>query len=140
LVAAYRIIERRDKHLSHDNVQGRRTREAQLERPTCIFESLQSMKSPLPIIETCDGCGACCLEQGHPPFTNDERDRVPYELLAPIDEYLASLESDDFGQPCIWLDPDTKRCGHYEHRPQVCRDFERGSELCMHVRLRFRIR
>lgn len=93
----------------------------------------------LPVIESCDGCGACCMQQGHPPYTDDERQFVPYELLAPVDEYLSSLEEDDFGQPCIWLDPDTKQCRNYEHRPQVCRDFERGCDFCVRLRLRYKV-
>jgi Fe-S-cluster containining protein len=92
-----------------------------------------------PAITTCDACGACCLEQGHPPYTNDERQFVPYELLAPIDEHLATLEADDFGQPCMWFDEETRECRHYEHRPQVCRDFERGCNTCVELRLQYEI-
>ncbi|MEX2139801.1 MAG: YkgJ family cysteine cluster protein [Pirellulales bacterium] len=90
-------------------------------------------------IASCDGCGACCMEQGRPPYTDDELRFVPYELLAPIHEYVSTLEDDDFGQPCIWLDEETKQCRHYEHRPQVCRDFERGGELCIQLRVRYKL-
>src|SRR5206468_9386250 len=31
-------------------------------------------------------------------------------------------------EPCLWLDPVTRRCRYYEHQPDVCRDFEVGSE------------
>jgi Fe-S-cluster containining protein len=93
----------------------------------------------LPTIESCDNCGACCLTQGHPRFTSEERDRVPYELLAPVDEHLAALAADDFGQACIWLNRETKRCSHYDFRPGVCRDFERGSEACVQIRLRHKV-
>jgi Fe-S-cluster containining protein len=94
----------------------------------------------LPVIESCDGCGACCMQQGHPPYTDEERQYVPYELLSPIDEYVASFEGeDDTGRPCIWLDLATRSCLHYDHRPQVCRDFERGSDECRVVRWRYRI-
>jgi len=102
----------------------------------------QTQKSPmrhLTIVESCNDCGACCMQQGHPPYTNDERDLVPYELLAPIDAYLSSLEEDDFGQPCLWLDMETRQCQNYEHRPQVCRDFERGNNLCVQLRLKYKI-
>lgn len=34
------------------------------------------------------------------------------------------------GLPCCWLDPETKRCRWHEHRPQICRDFEPGSQAC----------
>ena len=93
----------------------------------------------LPLIGTCDDCGACCLQQGHPPFRGEEWNRVPPELRAPLYEYLASREENDFGRPCIWLDLQTRRCRHYEHRPQICRDFERGCAMCIHVRLRYKI-
>ena len=79
------------------------------------------------------------MQQGHPPFTSDERDLLADDLLGPIDEYLGSLEEDDFGQPCIWLDAETKQCSHYHDRPQVCRDFERGSPMCMQLRLRYKV-
>ncbi len=93
----------------------------------------------LPVIETCDGCGACCMQQGHPPFTNDERDLLADDLLGPIDEHLKALVEDDFGQPCMWFDLESKQCGHYEDRPQVCRDFERGSAMCVQLRLRYKV-
>jgi Fe-S-cluster containining protein len=34
------------------------------------------------------------------------------------------------GLPCLWLDPQTRTCRHYEHRPEVCREFEVGSADC----------
>ena len=33
---------------------------------------------------------------------------------------------------CIWLDEDG-RCGHYEHRPEICRRFQRGGGQCLNV-------
>jgi Fe-S-cluster containining protein len=88
-------------------------------------------------IVSCDRCGACCMQQGHPPYTDDELQFVPDELLESINGHLSQLEADDFGEPCIWLDSDTKQCRNYEHRPQVCRDFERGCDSCVELRLRF---
>lgn len=43
--------------------------------------------------------------------------------------------------PCLWLDEDTKRCKHYEHRPEVCRDsvMVPGNGPCLSTRKRFRI-
>ena len=32
--------------------------------------------------------------------------------------------------PCIWFDLQTRQCRHYEHRPRICRDFERGTPEC----------
>jgi Fe-S-cluster containining protein len=93
----------------------------------------------LPVIESCDHCGACCMQVGHPPFTDEERQHVPYELLAEIDEHVAQLEGAEDTRACIWLDLETKRCLHYEQRPHVCRDFERGSTACGLIRWRFGI-
>ena len=97
----------------------------------------------LPIL-SCDGCGACCMNVGHPMFhrsvTRDgELDAlwaaVPDELKAEVNAYMASLEDHDMGQPCIWLDLETRQCKHYEYRPQQCRDFELGNEHCLRLRV-----
>ncbi|QEF96673.1 Flagellin N-methylase [Stieleria maiorica] len=36
--------------------------------------------------------------------------------------------------PCTWLDLQTKRCRHHQHRPQVCRDFPVGGVGCLQWR------
>jgi Fe-S-cluster containining protein len=33
--------------------------------------------------------------------------------------------------PCFWLDQQTNRCKHYDLRPRVCREFERGGPECL---------
>lgn len=94
----------------------------------------------LPVIteSDCHGCGACCRHVGHPMFCRPMGPRLPAEpgwkklpreLKRELLEYLESI-TDDFGKPCIWLQPDGT-CKHYHHRPQVCRDFERGSQDCL---------
>jgi len=38
------------------------------------------------------------------------------------------------GDPCIWLDMETRRCRFYEHRPVICSDDDNvviGSESCL---------
>src|SRR5688572_15193336 len=95
--------------------------------------------NPLPLVESCDGCGACCMQQGHPPHTDDERELLPQELLTPIVDYVSTLTESDVGRPCQWLDLETRACLHYEHRPQICRDFERGSAMCGLLRWRYRV-
>jgi Fe-S-cluster containining protein len=32
---------------------------------------------------------------------------------------------------CLWFDPVSRKCRHYEHRPPVCREFEVGGEDCL---------
>ncbi len=103
----------------------------------------------LPVIESCEGCGACCLEQNSPPgyavlqslgaggwpeAEDWERfKRLPTKarviLKKYIDRVLGNSPPGD-GEPCCWLDKTTMRCRFYEHRPQICRDFEMGSEAC----------
>jgi Fe-S-cluster containining protein len=47
-----------------------------------------------------------------------------YELLRNGDVWARSVH------PCLWLDPQTKRCRHYEWRPDVCREFPVGGPAC----------
>lgn len=108
----------------------------------------------LPVIESCDGCGACCMQQSSPPgylyilsapehlaeygpFAEDaERVRsLPPEAVALLNahsERVLSGAYDDLGEtPCCWLDLETRRCRFYEHRPSICRDgVELGDEAC----------
>lgn len=44
--------------------------------------------------------------------------------------------------PCLWYDSDSKKCKHYEWRPETCRDSEvmaPGNEACLATRRAFRI-
>jgi uncharacterized protein len=88
----------------------------------------------LPIITDCNDCGACCSQLGTPPFLSYERDLVPDELLAEIDA-IEFTQQDENGGPCIWLDPTTRQCRHYDERPFICREFEMGGEDCRNVRM-----
>lgn len=91
----------------------------------------------LPILN-CDDCGACCASVGHPQFYRNSNDelwkRVPEHLKKQVNDHVDALTDIDLGQPCIWLDPKTKQCMHYEYRPQMCRDFEVGSFHCHRFR------
>ena len=92
---------------------------------------------------SCENCGLCCMHMRTPPFlgpTDPEFMALPEALRR---EYLTWIESpridllDSRGQedsPCIWLNQGTGRCRHYASRPQVCRDFEAGSEACLAFR------
>ncbi len=109
------------------------------------------MEHELRVIETCDNCGACCLEQESPPgymmllnspgmMDNEEAFKadaerlraLPAAAMAELREYLAQLlagvERSD--QVCIWLDHTSMRCRYHEHRPAICREFEIGSAEC----------
>jgi Fe-S-cluster containining protein len=52
------------------------------------------------------------------------------ELLAYYESVRAGAAPAREG-PCLWLDPQTKRCRHYEHRPDVCREFPLGGLSCL---------
>jgi len=90
---------------------------------------------PLPVIASCDGCGACCRVVTSPPFlrrtvddgAEDVWERLRWErpdLVAEIlaDEAARRARGDpSFGTPCLWLDLESGRCRHYEERPRACR-------------------
>lgn len=72
-----------------------------------------------------------------PPF--DDRDDamfVPPELEAEIE--VCDLES-RVGKPCLWFDELTRKCKHYEYRPQTCRDFDPGCDVCLEDRQIYQI-
>ena len=96
---------------------------------------------PLPVlapaVADCGGCGVCCLEQSVPPFL-DDIDFVPRELLAEVLEVLKH-EDERTAQklPCSWFDTQTRKCKHHEHRPNICREYETGGELCLEIREKY---
>ena len=76
---------------------------------------------------------------GHPHFYrstgNDPHwNGLPDVLKKQVNDHIDSLTDIDMGRPCIWLDLETRKCLHYEHRPQMCRDFEVGNPHCLRMR------
>ncbi len=103
----------------------------------------------LDVIESCDGCGACCEVVTQPPFYSvfhDTGEDAWERLKADRPDLVAALVADDrarrasggpfFGTPCIWFDAATRRCRHYEYRPLACREFEVGEQDCRDARRR----
>lgn len=91
--------------------------------------------SNLPLLPvTCSGCGVCCKELGTPPFLGFEVFKLPEALRDEVLEKGFQSDSALLGQPCYWWDPETKGCSQYENRPQLCRDFEAGSDSCLSFR------
>ncbi|MCA8995648.1 MAG: YkgJ family cysteine cluster protein [Planctomycetaceae bacterium] len=108
----------------------------------------------LVVLESCDGCTACCLPQGAPPdyvalrinphFADDpsfEEDvqrlnQLPSEAAQLLDHYLQQVERKEISTdgPCVWLNDDHTACRFYDHRPSTCRVFERGSPGCHYYR------
>ena len=111
----------------------------------------------LPIL-SCDGCGLCCEGQVSPPgyqlFTgewgqwsiyspDDDADFARFQALpdvarAELDAHAARVMAGTYepDSACIWHDPVTRKCRWYEHRPQICRDYEMGRASCLAERER----
>ncbi len=89
------------------------------------------MAQALPVIESCDGCGACCEFTPVPPFQPGEEAAkdVPDELLHSVRQRIAADKHFD-PLPCVWYDTATRQCRHYDLRPDACRTFEIGGDLC----------
>jgi len=90
-------------------------------------------REELPQIENCDDCGACCMRQGTLPIDwylgavaqIGNLGTIPSELRAELGAMHDRFLAEGFppaGSPCVWYDPETRRCRHYEHRPRLCRD------------------
>lgn len=104
----------------------------------------------LPVLESCDGCGACCLEQGAPPdyvalrlhpefdadptFADDATRlaNLPAEAATLLVEYLQVTAAGRLASngACVWFDHLSKSCRFYDWRPSTCRVFELNSGGC----------
>jgi uncharacterized protein len=104
--------------------------------------------SLLPLLPpaSCDACGLCCCGIGSPVLLYATRPGLgqphpyrpadlPRELAAEIDEHFSGLvRGQEPLDQCLWYDAATRRCRHYEFRPQVCKDYELGSRACLQLR------
>jgi uncharacterized protein len=96
----------------------------------------------------CDGCSACCLTVGHPPFLLEVDNGVPvpiegadsladYQrlLAAPSEAQIAYLTNHGaINSPCAWLNEKDSSCRYYDSRPEICRSFEVGGKWCSQFR------
>lgn len=105
------------------------------------------MKHSLPMVTSCEGCGACCTEQAALPihlvgekFRLEPVSPLPESLKAELRDAVERFLRDGFppdGSPCIWYDAEKRQCKHYEHRPELCRDeVTVGDEACRRWRQR----
>jgi uncharacterized protein len=85
--------------------------------------------SPIPSddIPACAGCGRCC----HLVVELRAGDQVP-EALVVEHAGVRCLDQRSDGA-CIALDLLTRLCTIYDTRPQTCRDFARGRDLCRKI-------
>ena len=101
--------------------------------------------NPLPTVNDCHGCGACCLHMGYPAFIQGSDSQpaelhwtaLPRELKQELMAYIADYQPPPAGEldgPCCWLDQATRLCKHHQDRPAVCRGFAVGSDGCLEWR------
>ena len=94
----------------------------------------------LPVLD-CNECGACCTQLVYPPFYGPwdpsyqalEANRPDLFAQLAVDREERQREFrrtgvEPWGTPCSWFEPETRRCKHYDHRPDICRDFNMGSD------------
>jgi Fe-S-cluster containining protein len=106
-------------------------------------------RQTITVVSDCDSCGACCRFVTTPPFRRvfdgegedawERLRRERPELQQEILEYERALRSSGapfYGTPCLWYDPDSAQCRHYEYRPAACRAFAVGSPDCLDARRR----
>ena len=98
--------------------------------------------------QACDGCSACCLSVGHPPFLLEGYGARCCRLVVktpqptfvalkaqPVAAQVAYLKHrGTINAACSWLDVAKKRCRYYEFRPDICRTFEVGGKWCSQFR------
>lgn len=93
----------------------------------------------LPTVDDCAGCGVCCMHMAVPPYSSDERLDLPPQVCSDLfavedsRELQLAAHGCDF-IPCGFFSMIDRRCSHYEHRPEICRDFELGGESCLQHR------
>lgn len=87
--------------------------------------------SELPVIASCDSCGACCMLTPLPPFEpgEDAMYDIPDEAARLIRKRIDPGQEFD-RLPCVWFDSTALRCRFYDIRPSACRRFEINSPLC----------
>ncbi|SFI08825.1 YkgJ family cysteine cluster protein [Planctomicrobium piriforme] len=97
------------------------------------------MPKPLPVLSSCDGCGACCQTVSAPPFRIDHLVNEPQAKGVPIElveEFMTTwyVRLQITESPCMWFDSEARKCRHYDIRPDACREFEINSPSCHAVR------
>jgi hypothetical protein len=91
-------------------------------RDKCCAGGSHITSTPSNDIPACAGCGRCC----HLVVELRAGDRVPEEFVV---EHAGVRCLDQRG------DLRTRLCTIYDTRPQTCRDFARGSDLCRKILL-----
>lgn len=109
----------------------------------------RTRRAPLPLVSSCEGCGACCAVVVSPPFyrvfDGDGEDawerlrRDRPDLVAEVLDHERRRREEgcpSHGDPCLWYDPASRLCRHHDLRPRLCRAFEVGGVDCLDARRR----
>lgn len=78
------------------------------------------------------------MHMSTPPYIDELEDKpldVQAEYAAILDTQCLVFEAHGIdAKPCGFFDLATRKCRHYEHRPDICIDFEMGSDDCLATR------
>lgn len=97
-------------------------------------------------LDSCAECGLCCQGIGSPVLVYQTDPRLvgphplrpaglPQRLIEEIDDHFQGLyRGQEPLDRCLWFDAATRKCKHYQWRPQVCRDYELGGDACLATR------
>lgn len=134
-----RVVE-----LTNNRSSGYRKSQLPLDRLSKFLEDRVSVEKDAPVPE-CTTCGICCFLPLIVPVTRAESER----LTGYCDILLDGSDEDIVIDRVLLRDEDGRcrnlqgtlgeniGCGIYEDRPQVCRDFEAGSDRCHEYRRMF---
>ena len=89
-------------------------------------------------IPDCLECGACCVKEPLWVEVNrsDYRRLNNPEMLEPGDILPWAMKTKGGNGQCVALDGIVGQrvcCTVYENRPEICRQVERGSEICIYM-------
>ena len=79
----------------------------------------------MPLVEyptECKGCGACCYGLFVHVETEEEREKIPFEMLTTDDKGKVVMRQRPEDKSCVALDRETGLCTIYEQRPLACRE------------------
>ena len=98
-----------------------------------MFGVVGSVYGTVREMKACAECNAACCRE---PWDVDCGGSVgvPPELTEPGVWGSPKMRRHPRVACCIALDPETNRCTIYDVRPNVCRNFEVGSEECLDLR------
>ena len=91
------------------------------------------------MITECKRCGACCSVFCIVELTKADKRRIPEFMTEsyPLVPGGRMMRADGFVCHELAIVEDKTGCSIYDIRPEVCRKFQPGSELCLKARARY---